>query len=263
VAAAVEQLRAAPPPLAFSLLGDFAVRRGPWTLDPSVWQRPIAARLLRFLLLHREGPLPEDVIFEAFWPGKTPQAARHNLAVLVSQVRSALDIPGSSLSIIASADRTYLLDLGPEDSVDADEFDAAAAAALTMEGPERTGRLEHAAGLWHGEPLPQERYSEWTFAWRERLIDRYLQVLAALADGYLQAGDHGSAIRAGRAALALDPLNEAAHRSLMAAYARAGRIGHALRQYLECRRSLVDELGVEPSRATSALQARILGGAPV
>jgi hypothetical protein len=36
-----------------------------------------------------------------------------------------------------------------------------------------------------------------------------------------------------------------------------------LRQYLECRRALVVELGVEPSAETSAIQARILAGEPV
>jgi DNA-binding SARP family transcriptional activator len=61
----------------------------------------------------------------------------------------------------------------------------------------------------------------------------------------------------------LDPLNEEGHRALMLAYARSGRRGHALRQYLECRRALVEELGVEPEAATSALQAKVLAGEPV
>jgi DNA-binding SARP family transcriptional activator len=49
----------------------------------------------------------------------------------------------------------------------------------------------------------------------------------------------------------------------MAAYARTDRTSHALRQYLECRRALVVELGVEPSAETSRLQARILAGEAV
>ncbi len=49
----------------------------------------------------------------------------------------------------------------------------------------------------------------------------------------------------------------------MLAYARTGRTSYALRQYLECRRALVVELGVEPSAQTSSLQARILAGEPV
>ena len=61
----------------------------------------------------------------------------------------------------------------------------------------------------------------------------------------------------------IDPLNETWQRELIAAYARAGRTSHALRQYLECRRALVDALGVEPAAATSRLQARILAGEAV
>ena len=48
-----------------------------------------------------------------------------------------------------------------------------------------------------------------------------------------------------------------------AARARTGRTSHALRQYLECRRALVTELGIEPSAQTSQLQGRILAGEAV
>ena len=46
----------------------------------------------------------------------------------------------------------------------------------------------------------------------------------------------------------------------MLAYARAGRRGHALRQFLACRRALAAELGIEPGAETAALQRRILAG---
>jgi DNA-binding SARP family transcriptional activator len=49
----------------------------------------------------------------------------------------------------------------------------------------------------------------------------------------------------------------------MTAYARTGRTSHALRQFLECRHALVNQLGVEPSAQTSAVQARILAGEPL
>jgi DNA-binding SARP family transcriptional activator len=49
----------------------------------------------------------------------------------------------------------------------------------------------------------------------------------------------------------------------MVAFARSGRRGHALRQFLECRRALVDALGVEPADQTTALQRAILTGEPV
>jgi DNA-binding SARP family transcriptional activator len=70
-------------------------------------------------------------------------------------------------------------------------------------------------------------------------------------------------IRVARRLLEVEPLNEAAHRSLMAAYARTGRTSYALRQYLECRRGMVVELGIEPAADTAALHARILAGESV
>ena len=36
----------------------------------------------------------------------------------------------------------------------------------------------------------------------------------------------------------------------MVAYARSGRRSYALRQYLACRRALVDGLGIEPAQET-------------
>ena len=111
--------------------------------------------------------------------------------------------------------------------------------------------------------MPQELYAPWSFAWRERLTDRYTHVLAALSQAYAAAGRPEDAIRLARKWVELDPLNESAQRELITGYARAGRRNHALRQYLACRRVLVDELGIEPSAATVALQERVLAGAPV
>ena len=123
--------------------------------------------------------------------------------------------------------------------------------------------LERAAEMWTGEPLPEDRYAPWSFAWRARLTETYSEVLSTLIDGYERAGEHHAVIRAAQRLLDVDPLNESAHRRLMTAYARSGRTSHALRQYLECRRALVTQLGVEPAGETSRLQARILAGAPV
>ena len=88
-------------------------------------------------------------------------------------------------------------------------------------------------------------------------------MLTALVEHRERAGDPAEAADVARELVDIDPLNEGAHRALIVAYARAGRTGHALRQYLECRRALVDALGIEPSEATSRLQARVLAGESV
>jgi DNA-binding SARP family transcriptional activator len=88
-------------------------------------------------------------------------------------------------------------------------------------------------------------------------------VLGALCDDCLDRGDLIAAALRARDLVELDPLNEGAHRRLMIAYARAGQRSQALRQFLECRRALVEQLGVEPASETARLQQRILAGEPV
>ena len=250
-------------PLRFSLLGRFRVTRAGWEIDDEIWGRPIDARLVRLLIVHDGERVPEDIIFEALWPGGSPSSARRSLQVAASRARRVLDLPGAETSVIASGDHAYGLVLGARDSVDALDFISAADIALAERGAGQRPLLERARSLWGGEPLPEERYSDWATSHRERLIDRYVAVLTALVELHAGAGEHSDAAAVARELVDLDPVNEGAHRALITAYARAGRTGHALRQYLECRRRLVGELGVEPAAATSRLQARILAGETV
>jgi DNA-binding SARP family transcriptional activator len=147
--------------------------------------------------------------------------------------------------------------------VDAELFEQAAERALAERGPARRRLLEGSARLWLGEPLPDDRYADWARPVRERLEHKHLEVLLALLDEHLGTGTNALAVEVGQRALALDPLHEGVHRALMVAFARAGRRGRALRQYLECRRALVDAMGIEPSAETSLIQRRILAGASV
>jgi DNA-binding SARP family transcriptional activator len=261
VAAAARALTAglpvSPPPRVFTVLGGFSVRRGGWQVRASDWGRRSAARLVRYLLVCGGVPVPEEVVFETFWPHLSPTGARHSLQVAASRLRAVLDHPGAD-SVLEVVEGAYRLRLDEADVLDSVEFDAVATSAFAAGPPDRA-LLERARALWTGEPLPEDRYADWAASWREGLLDTYAQVLTALVDCYEEEGDHGRAIKAGRELVELDLLDEAAHRKLMTVYARAGRTGRALRQYLECRRALA-EVGAEPTAATSALQARLLAG---
>ena len=241
--------------LEYRLLGGFRLSRGGATVAPGAWQRPMAARVVRFLLVHRHA-VPEDQLLDTFWPDRDPVAARRCLAVSVSRCRAVLR-PGAVLC----GDRAYRLVLDRDDIVDVDAFEHASAVALARQpGPRRRRALEQVARLWVGEPLPEDRYADWTREWRDGLADRHREVLVALADAHVEEGEHGAALRIARRMLEADPLDEGAHRRVMAGYAALGRRSRALEQYLRCRRVLVDELGIEPARETAALHARILAG---
>lgn len=257
--AAQRRLVAEPPALQFTVLGDFRVKRGHWSIEDEAWDRRIAQRLVRYLLATRGSAVSEDVLLETFWADVEDGKARQRLRVAVSCARAVLDVPGAE-SVIESAEHTLRLRLRDADTVDAERFAQAAADALCHDGPETRALLEQAVRLWTGEPLPQERYSDWAAPWRDRLFDTYREVLARLATTCTDHGDHAAAAEAARKLVGQDPLDEDAHGLLIRAYARAGRRAHALRQYLDCRRALVDGLGIEPSRETTELQQRVLAG---
>jgi DNA-binding SARP family transcriptional activator len=61
------------------------------------------------------------------------------------------------------------------------------------------------------------------------------------------AGRHGEAVAAGLAAVRAEPLRESAHGALIDAHLAAGNRAAARHQFEQCRRILLDELGLEPS----------------
>jgi DNA-binding SARP family transcriptional activator/tetratricopeptide (TPR) repeat protein len=258
--AEARRLRRSPPPLAFRTLGRFEISRGSYVVEAALWERKVAERVVRFLLVRGGELVPEDELLEALWPEKPPASARRGLQTAISSARSVLDLPWEQ-SRLSVQDRSYALTLAAGDRFDAVDFEAVASRALSTAGPERMAALEAATRLWSGEPLPEERYSDWAASWRERLISLHADVVGALAQAHSRAGNHTAAARAARTLVDLDPLDEHAQRLLMGAYAAAGRRGAALRQFLECRRALVEGLGIEPGAETLALQRRILAGA--
>jgi DNA-binding SARP family transcriptional activator len=100
--------------------------------------------------------------------------------------------------------------------------------------------------LEEGDLLPGW-YDDWVLMERERLRQLRLHALEALCSRLADAGRFGLAVEVGLAAVWADPLRESAHRALMKAYLAEGNSGEALRQYLNCRRLLHEELGLYPS----------------
>ena len=249
--------RAAPSArLEYRLLGGFGLTRAGSPVLPDAWERPMAARVVRFLLVHREF-VPEDQLLETFWRDRDPVAARRCLTVSVSRCRAVL-----RPDAVLCCDRAYRLVLDPDDSLDVDAFEHAAALALAHRsgherldrsrtapracGPgsrcprtsTRTGRVSGATPL----PTGTARCS-----WRSP-TSRPMRV--------------STAPRCARRAGCSKPTRSTRER-IAASWPGtpcSGRRSRALEQYLRCRRLLVDSLGVEPARETAALHARILAG---
>ncbi|MEJ2209871.1 MAG: tetratricopeptide repeat protein [Anaerolineae bacterium] len=105
-------------------------------------------------------------------------------------------------------------------------------------------------------------FDEWQFFEREGLRAELAGALQRLAHCHAARHEYAPAIAHARRWLALDPLQEAAHRQLMRLYAWDGQRAAALRQYQECARILEEELGGQPEEATIRLNEDIQVGRP-
>ena len=176
--AARARLKADPPPLAFTVLGGFSVRRGTYEVDDDAWPRRAAQRLVRILLMHRDAAMSEDALFAALWPDKSGAAARRNLQVIVSTVRAVLDWPGTQRGLVLVARRSYRL--GPRGTRRRGRRRVRARGCRRARCNRRRTHpalLEAAASRWTGEPLPEDRYEDWAVPGRERLLDVYGRLL--------------------------------------------------------------------------------------
>ena len=101
-------------------------------------------------------------------------------------------------------------------------------------------------------------YDDWVIGERERLRNRYLSALQQTAVQLAAVEDYAEASRFGRELLRCDPLREDTYRLLMELSNHAGDRAGAVRLFHECVSVLQDELGVEPSAATTAAFAEIM-----
>jgi predicted ATPase/DNA-binding SARP family transcriptional activator len=129
--------------------------------------------------------------------------------------------------------------------------------------------LTKAVGLVRGEFLSgfslkdSINFDDWQLFQAELLRRELAAALERLVDWHSRQREFEPAAGYARRRLALDPLDEGAHRQLMRLYTWSGRRSAALRQYEECVGVLEEQLGVPPQEATTELyQAIQVGQAP-
>jgi DNA-binding SARP family transcriptional activator len=237
--------------LELSLLGGFTARvaAGPALRLPT----KKAEALLAYLALPAGQAHARDKLASLLWSEASDEQARGSLRRTLADIRKVLaEAGGPSLAIDG---RTVALDPGSL------EVDAATVERLVADGT--PAALERVVALYQGDLLAghavdETLFEEWLVRERERLRELALEALARLLNHQTKTELLDPAIQTAARLLALDPLQEAVHRTLMRLYARQGRRASALRQYQSCTQALQRELGVEPEKETQALYRELL-----
>lgn len=194
-----------------------------------------------------------EALAALLWGQTTDRHARGCLRHAVMAMRRTLTPIDPSLFQVGT--QTLALSAeGVDVDVAAFERSAADGSPVALERAAELYRGDLLLGFDIGEPL----FEDWLLAERARLRETALDALRRLLAFQAEAGATERAIQIAVRLLALDPLQESVHRTLMRCYARQGRRGAALKQYQLCVAALQRELSAGPEAETRALYRELL-----
>jgi len=236
--------------LEIGLLGEFQLRSADGR-QPDLPGRKERA-LLAILALPPGQTRSREKLAGLLWSERSERQSRDSLKQALLKLKRSLN--GEANGPL-QADRDSVMLDGQAVTVDAVEFER-----LVREGT--TTSLAQAMALYRGDLLegtePRDAgFEEWLTIERQRLRDLAREGLSTLLDRYRAEGERDRAGTVARRLLLIDPLREAAHRSLMQIYAEQGDTALALKQYQICRSALQDELGEKPEPETEKLYREI------
>ena len=237
------------PDLTLTLLGGFRAQHAGRTLTLS----KKAQGLMAHLALTPGHAQTRAHLAGLLWGDRGEEQARNSLRQTLFEIRRALGAAGEGC---LSVDHEYVALEGRRVTVDALELERLADAS-TLEGLEAAA-ARHGGELLAGLAVKDPAFELWLDGQRERLRELGLRVLNTLLVRQAAAGQTERAIETALRVLALDPLQEAAHRALMRLHAAQGRSAAALRRYQICVEALWRELRVEPEPETKQLYREIL-----
>ncbi|MFJ9522984.1 BTAD domain-containing putative transcriptional regulator [Kitasatospora sp. NPDC101801] len=235
---------------------------------PGVSYTPGAAKVrgvLGALLVNANGTVSVDSLIDELWQDDPPRTATTTLQVYVSQLRKIFRraAPEDGAAVLLTQPRGYRI------RIDADQLDLTTFEGLYQRGREALESGDHAAAaqlqgralaLWRGPLLGDTPHGPLLDAAAVRLVEARNAALEQRILADLQLGRHRDLIPELRSLVEEFPLREELHGQLMLALYRAGRQAEALRAYSALRRTLVNELAIEPGAPVQLLHQRILAG---
>lgn len=239
------------------LMGRFAVIRDGLEVDESAYQGRKVRTLLRVLAARQGQFVPNDLLIDAMWPQRQPASPAANLQVLVNRARRAVGWAG----LIRTGPGGYALAGPPGCTVDTELFLAAVAHADRLQGPPALAAYR-APLASVAEPLAEDMYADWSQPYRARVLQVRQTAWERAAALAVDLGEPALAVEYATAAATAEPLRETSALVLVRGLAAAGDRAAALAHFDRYRRTIADELGLDPSPAAMELHRLVLRSDP-
>lgn len=219
----------------------------------SDWRANRAREFFHFLLF--EGPQRREDICLAFWPDSSASSVRSNFHTTLHRTRRAL-----GENVILYAQDRYQINSQVDVWCDALEMQALVKQARLL--PYQDARTDdlwrRAIELYGGEFLPSID-AEWTYSWRSKLNDAYIEALLGASRCAQARGDFNDALTLAQRVFEIDPYREEAYRAIFYSYAQLGEQRQILLHFKNMKQLFDSDLGVGPSSETISLIQQLTG----
>ena len=208
--------------------------------------------LLAMLLLNANKVVSSDRLIDALWEEQPPDTAAKALQVHVSQLRKLL-----GKDRLATRSPGYVLHVD-EGELDLHQLESLLGRARAAAPDQAATDLREALALWRGPPLADFAFDRFAQAEIARLGELHVEMVEERLDAELALGRHRALVGEIEALIAENPRRERLRGQLMLTLYRSGRQAEALDVYQAARRTLVEQLGIEPGRELRELHQQIL-----
>jgi DNA-binding SARP family transcriptional activator len=237
----------------FRILGPLEVAEGG---VPVALGAPKQRALLAVLLLHTNEVVSAERLVDELWGEAPPARAAKLVQHYVSGLRKVLPT-----GVLLTRAPGYLLRVEPG-QLDLIEFERlleeAKRGAAEGEIARAADLYRHALSLWRGPALGDAALESHAAREAARLDDLRLAALVERMGLELELGRHADLAGELETLVERYPYQERLRGQLMLALYRSGRQAEALEAYHGTRRTLMDELGLEPSHELQRLERAIL-----
>lgn len=223
---------------------------------------PKQRAVLAMLLMNRNSPVGVDRLITALWEGWPPSGARASIHSYVSNLRKLLSGVGiDSRVVLAAAPPGYRISI-PDNTCDLGRFISEktqgvhAAASSRFEQASR--HLAAALAEWRGPVLEDLRDFQFVDTFATSLVEDKIMVHTAKAEAEIACGRASSVITELEALTVEHPYREPLWAQLITAFYLTDRQVDALNAYRRVKKTLADDLGIDPGETLRALNERIL-----
>ncbi|MFJ3673872.1 AfsR/SARP family transcriptional regulator [Streptomyces sp. NPDC090106] len=243
--------------LTFSVLGPLRAWTGTSELTLGT---PQQQAMLAVLLLARGRCVSMDELVDGLWGDAPPTSAASVVRTYLSRLRGLLGRAAPDEKVLMSVGGGYALRVA-DDRLDLTVFERQVAEARGLAPAAAVARTRAALKAWAGVPLKGVP-GPFAEVERTRLNELRLSVTETCIDYELEQGAHRQVVAELIALTTAHPLRERLCWQLMLALYGSDRQAEALAVFHDTRRTLSEELGVEPGPALRDLLTRILNSDP-